>query len=112
LQAILALQQPLDASTHQAPPVISVAYDQADLAATNAALSRLMADFVLSDASVAARLTVHTLWLLSLGGGTAQTGTHKLLAGIAGHAASLRIAVLHALLLRGELRAGGRRKGD
>ena len=68
-----------------------------------------MANLVLCDAGVTARLPVDAVRLLCLGGSAAETGTHKLLAGVAAHSARLDVAVLHSLLLRRELGVGGRR---
>ena len=64
----------------------------------------LMADLVLRDAGIAARFSVGAVRPFRFRR-TAQAGTHKLLAGVAGHAACLRVAILHSLLLRGELGA-------
>ena len=69
-----------------------------------------VANLVLCDAGVTAGLPVDAVRLLCLGGSAAETGTHKLLAGVAAHSARLRVAVLHSLLLRRELGAGGRRQ--
>ena len=65
----------------------------------------LMADLVLRDAGIAARFSVGAVRPFRFGR-TAQAGTHKLLAGVAGHAACLRVAVLHSLLLRSNLGDG------
>ena len=64
-----------------------------------------MADLVLRDAGIAARLSVGAVRPFRFRR-TAQAGTHKLLAGVAGHAACLRVTVLHALLLRSNLGDG------
>jgi len=68
-----------------------------------------MADLILGDAGVATWLPGDTMRLLRFRSCTTQAGTHKLLAGIAAHSACLCVAVLHLLLLRGELRADWRR---
>ena len=64
-----------------------------------------MADFILSDAGIAAQVTLDAVRSFGLGGPAAETGTHKLLAGISAQATCLRVAVLHALLLRVDLGA-------
>jgi len=69
----------------------------------------LVADLILGDAGVAAWLSGDTMRPLGFRSRTTQARTHKLLAGIAAHPACLCVAVLHLLLLRGELRADGRR---
>jgi hypothetical protein len=70
----------------------------------------LVADLILGNAGVAARLTVDAVRLLGFGRAAAQTGAHKGLAGVAGHAFRLRVALCHFLLLRIELGAGGYRE--
>jgi hypothetical protein len=65
----------------------------------------LMADLVLRDAGIAARFSVGAVRPFRFRR-TAQAGTYKLLAGVAGHAACLRVAVLHPLLLRSNLGDG------
>jgi hypothetical protein len=65
----------------------------------------LMADLVLRDAGIAARFSVGAVRPFRFRR-TAQAGTHKLLAGVAGHADCLRVAVLHPLLLRSNLGDG------
>ena len=69
-----------------------------------------MADLVLRDAGIAARLPVDAVRLFGLSGPAAETRTHELLSGASGHAGCLRVAVLHALLLRSELGARWCRK--
>jgi hypothetical protein len=61
----------------------------------------LMADLVRGDAGVSAEFAIGALRCLGLGrAATAiETCGHKLLAGIALHAASLAVAILHSLLL-------------
>jgi len=71
-----------------------------------------VANLVLCDAGVAARLPVDAVRLLCVGGSAAETGTHELLAGVAAHSACLGVAVLHSLLLRVELGAGGHPQCD
>lgn len=66
-----------------------------------------MAHLVHGNAGVAAWLTFGAMRPFGLGGTAAQTRTHKLLPGVAGHTARLRVSVLHSLLLRIHLRAGG-----
>ena len=44
---------------------------------------RLMADFILSNAGIAGRLSIDAVPLFGLGGPAAQARTHELLAGIA-----------------------------
>ena len=66
-----------------------------------------MAHLVHGNAGVAAWLTFGAMRPFGLGGTAAQTGTHELLPGVAGHTARLRVPVLHSLLLRIHLRAGG-----
>ena len=58
-----------------------------------------MADLVRGDAGVSARLARSALRCLGLGRAAAETRAHKLLAGVALHAASLAVAILHSLLL-------------
>jgi len=65
----------------------------------------LVADLVHGDAGIAARLSLCAMGSFRFGGWPAKAGTQELLAGVAGHAARLRVAVLHPLLLRGELGA-------
>src|SRR5437588_8857824 len=65
----------------------------------------LMADLVLRDAGIAARFSVGAVRPFRFGR-TAQAGTHKLLAGVVCHAACLRVAVHHPLLLRSNLGDG------
>ena len=64
-----------------------------------------MGDLVLRDAGIAARFSVGAVRPFRFRR-TTQAGTHKLLAGVAGHAACLRVAVLHPLLLRSDLDDG------
>ena len=59
----------------------------------------LMANFVHGDAGIAARLPPGAMRSCRFCRATAQAGAHKLLAGVTGHAARLRVAVLHSLLL-------------
>jgi hypothetical protein len=59
----------------------------------------LMANFVHGDAGIAARLPLGAMRSFRFCRATAQAGAHKLLAGVTGHAARLRVAVLHSLLL-------------
>jgi hypothetical protein len=72
----------------------------------------LVADLVHRDAGIPARLPFCTMRPFSFSRGPAEAGTHELLAGIAGHAARLRVAVLHSLLLRAELGARWRCQRD
>jgi hypothetical protein len=65
----------------------------------------LVADLVHGDAGIAARLSLCAMGSFRFGGWPAKAGTQELLAGVAGHAARLRVAVLHPLLLRVELGA-------
>ena len=67
--------------------------------------SLLVADLVHGDAGIAARLPLGAMPPFRFSRRAAQAGAHELLAGVAGHAARLRVAVLHPLLLRGELGA-------
>jgi hypothetical protein len=67
----------------------------------------LMANLVHGDAGITARLSLGALRPFRFWRATASAGTHELLAVIAAHAAYLRVAVLHFLLLSGELSAGG-----
>ena len=79
-----------------------------DADCSNAAL--FVADLILGDAGVAARLAVDTVRFLGFSGWfVAQTGTHELLTRVAGHTFRLHIAVSHSLLLRVDLGAGGHR---
>ena len=73
-------------------------------------LTLLVADLVLGNAGIAARLPVDAMRLFGFSGPAAETGTHKLLSGAASHACCLRVAVLHTLLLGGELGTCWRRK--
>jgi hypothetical protein len=57
------------------------------------------------DAGIAARLSFGAMRSLGFGGGPAEAGTHELFAGVAAHAARLRVAVFHSLLLRIDLGA-------
>ena len=73
----------------------------------------LVADLILGDGGIAARLAVDALRLLGVGGWfVAQTGTHELLTRVTGHAFRLHIAVCHCLLLRVDLSAGRRRRSS
>jgi hypothetical protein len=73
----------------------------------------LVADLILGDAGIAARLAVDALRLLGFGGWfVAQTGTYELLARVTGHAFCLRIALCHSLLLRVDLGADRRRRSS
>jgi hypothetical protein len=61
-----------------------------------------VADFILGDAGVAARLTVDAVRLLGFGGWfVAQTGTHELLTRVTGHAFRLRICSLSFVAVEG-----------
>ena len=64
-----------------------------------------MTNLVHRDAGIAARLSFGAMRPFRFGRWPAEAGTHKLFAGVAGHAARLRVAVLHSLLLRRELGA-------
>ena len=72
----------------------------------------LMADLVRGDAGVSARLARGALRCLGLGRAlrraAAETCAHKLLAGVALHAASLAVAILHSLLLSSQCVRGCR----
>jgi len=72
----------------------------------------LMADLVRGDAGVSAGLARGALRCLglgrALGRAAAETCAHKLLAGVALHAAGLAVAILHSLLLRSQCVRGCR----
>ena len=72
----------------------------------------LMADLVRGDAGVSAGLARGALRCLglgrALGRAAAEACAHKLLAGVALHAASLAVAILHSLLLRSQCVRGCR----
>ena len=70
-----------------------------------------MTDLVLGDAGIAAGLPVDAPRFFALGCSTAEAGTHEILADLSIHTSGLGVAVLHSLLLRGKLRADGRRQG-
>ena len=62
----------------------------------------LVADPILGDAGIAARLAVDTLRLLGFGGWSfAQTGTYELLTRIIGHAFRLRICSMSFSVVEG-----------
>jgi hypothetical protein len=62
----------------------------------------LVADRILGDAGIAARLAVDALRLLGFGGWfVAQTGTHELLTRVTGHAFRLRICSLSFVAVEG-----------
>jgi len=67
-----------------------------------------MADLVRGDAGVPAGLARGALRCLGLGRAAAETCAHKLLAGVALHAASLAVAILHSLLLNSQCVCGCR----
>ena len=67
-----------------------------------------MADLVRGDAGVPAGLARGALRCLGLGRAAAETCAHKLLAGVALHAASLAVAILHSLLLSSQCVRGYR----
>jgi len=66
-----------------------------------------VADLILGDAGIAARLAVDALGLLGFGGWfVARTGTHELLTRVTGHAFRLCITVCLSLLSTVDLGAG------
>jgi hypothetical protein len=69
-------------------------------------------NLVLGDAGIATRLSIGAVRPLCFASRATQAGTHKLLAGVARHAACLRVAVLHPLLLKVRLGTGGYRQCD
>jgi hypothetical protein len=61
-----------------------------------------VADPIVGDAGIAARLGVDTLRLLGFGGwSVAQTGTHELMTRVIGHAFRLRICSLSFSVVEG-----------
>jgi hypothetical protein len=71
-----------------------------------------VANLVLGDAGIPARFPLGAVRPFRFGGWSAEAGTHELLSGVAGHAACLRIAILHSLLLSGDLSARWRCQRD
>ena len=67
-----------------------------------------MADLVRGDAGVSTGLALGALRRFGLGRAAAETCAHKLLAGVALHAASLAVAILHSLLLSSQCVRGCR----
>jgi len=69
------------------------------------AIDLLMTYRILGDPRVAAWFAFSAIRPLRASTANAKARTHKLLTGIARHASSLRVAILHSLLLRRELGA-------
>jgi hypothetical protein len=71
-----------------------------------------MANLVLGDAGIPARLPLGAVRPFRFGCWPAEAGTHELLPGVAGHAACLRVAILHPLLLSARWRCQRDHYGD